>query len=374
MSASFSNYDNMVVINVIMQDSIPLRLILDSGIEGVIITDQELVKLWEPQCLRRFKLSAPGSSASMDACVTPLVKVNFEGMTPMFSNLVLLQEDIFSLESYIGAEVHGLIGMDKFKKMVVSIDYDKNYLRFTRPNVFRIPAKAEIIPLSINRGRPYMTARVELDNGEIRNLWLMIDSGANHPLMLETDSLDTYKPLKSLKTVIGRGLGGNINGEFIRSGWMMLGNFRLDNIITSFSSEYFAGNPAIRNFRNGTIGSGALSRFYVSFDYTNNRLILLKGTKYNKPFEYNMSGVNFESINTDFNIFRVNEVIFDSPGYHAGLKIGDILISINGRAAFTMNLGELNGILSSKSGATIHMTISREEQILNFKFKLRKLI
>lgn len=374
MSVEFENYDNMVVVEFILQDTLPIRLILDSGIEGIILTDRSLVKYLEPSCLRSFKLSAPGNIITLDACVTPLLKLNVGSLEPLYSNVILLQEDIFSLESFIGAKVHGLIGIDKFRNLVVTINYDKNYLRFSRPDIFKVPVKSEIIPLSIVRGRPYMTARVELDTKEIRNLWLMIDSGANHPLLLETDSTDIYKPLVSLETTIGRGLGGSIKGAFVRSGWMLLGNSRLDNIITSISSEYMTGNPASRNFRNGTIGSGALSRFIVSFDYTNSRLILKKALKFGKPFEYNMSGITIECISTGFNIFKVSEIIPESPAYRAGVRPEDLLISINGKAAFSLTLGELNGMLSRHPGGSITLIVNRDGELLTLKFKLERLI
>lgn len=374
ITTAFTSYDNLVVIEVILQDSIPVRLILDSGIEGIIITDNRIVRQYAPNCLRSFKLTAPGTTQTLNACVTPLIKMNLEGLQPMFANLILLQDDIFSLESFIGARVHGLIGMDKFRNMVLTINYDQHNLRFTRPDRMKIPAHSDIIPLILNRGRPYMTARVELDNGEIRDLWLMIDSGANHPLLLETDTLDDYKPLKSLETTIGRGLGGSISGAFVRSGWLMIGNTRLDNIITSLSSDYHEGSKANRNFRNGTLGAGALSRFIVSFDYTHSRLILRKGIKFKIPFEYNMSGVLFDCISADFNIFKVNEVINGSPGYYAGLLPGDLLIDINNKVAFTLSLGELNAILSRRPGDSITLTINRNGQLMTLKFKLKRLI
>lgn len=374
ITKSFENYDNMVVIELTIQDSFPVRLILDSGIEGIILTDRDLVSILEPSCSRVFNLTAPGTNIVLDACITKSLKVKFQGLLPIEANVVLLQEDFFSLESFIGASVHGLIGLEKFRNLVVTINYDKNTLQLTNPDYYKIPKRAEIIPVNILRGRPYISARVELDTKEIRDLWLMIDSGANHPLLLETDSTDTYKPIESLKTTIGRGLGGTINGEFARSGWLLIGNSRLDNLITSLSSEYFSGNPSIRNFRDGTLGSGALSRFKVSFDYLHDRLILEKGLKFGDPFEYNMSGLTFECINSGFNIFKVSEVIYDSPSYHAGVFPDDLLMSINGKAAFTLNLGELNAILSEKPGNTITMVISRNGELKTFKFRLKRLI
>lgn len=370
----FENYDNIVVITMYLQDTIPVKMILDSGIDGVIVTDTILVKYFEPFCIRSFQLTAPGTDIKLNACITPLMKLTIGKLHPILTNMVLLKDDVIPLESFIGAKVHGLIGIDKFRELLVTINYDKHTVKFTRPKHFKLPAKAEVIPLSIYRGRPYMSARVELDNKEIRDLWLMIDSGANHPLLMETDSTDDYRPQRSLNTTIGRGLGGPIPGAFVRSGWLMLGNSRLDNIITSVSSEYISGSPSLRNYRNGTLGSGALSRFEVTFDYTNSRLILKKGAKYNAPFEYNMSGIIFETLSTGFNLFRVSQVIEDSPAWHAGILPGDILLNINGKAAFSIGLGELNGIISRRPGSFVTLIMSRNGKSMSFRIKLERLI
>jgi hypothetical protein len=374
LSMSFSNYDNLVVVDLVLGDSIPVRLMLDSGVEGLIITDMEIASYFSDRCVRKFKLSAPGTLEVLEACVTRPVKVGMGKLLPMFSNLIILDEDYFSLDEYIGSKVHGLMGMEKFRNLVVTTDYDRNILRFRRPENYTPPAKSEIVPVSIIRGKPYMTSRVELDNGQIMDLWLMIDSGANHPLLLEFDSLTGYRPQKSIDAIIGKGLGGNLHGSFARVGWMMLGNFRLDDVITSFTDNYMPGNISNRLNRHGTLGSGALGRFKVTFDYSNNRMILEKGNKFRTPFEYNMSGLSFRAVGAGFNIFEVSEVIPSSPAAIAGIKAEDILISINGKSTFLLSLGDINRLLSLHEGSIINLVISREGKTMNFRFKLKKLI
>ncbi len=370
----FSNYDNLVVIELIINDSIPVRLLLDSGVEGVIITNTGITSLLESQCIRTFMLSAPGSPDMLEACVTRPFKLKTGRLEPMFTNLILLSEDYFSLDQYIGSRVHGLIGMEKFRDLVVTTNYDRNTIKFTRPADYSPPARSVIIPLQISRGKPYMTARVEFDNGRIMDLWLMIDSGANHPLLLEYDSLDGYKPEKYLDAIIGKGLAGNIHGSFARIGWLMLGNYRLDNVISSFSDSYMPWNLNSRLHRNGTLGAGSLGRFKVTFDYSNQRMILQKGLKFKQPFEYNMSGITFRALGTGFSIFEVSEIIKGSPGDKAGIRVGDLLLYINGKPVFGLTLGELNHILSTREGNTVNMVFSRDGKEIKTIIKLRRLI
>jgi hypothetical protein len=371
---NFENFDNIVIIETTLNDSIPVRLILDSGVEGVIITDMGVVGVLNDRCIRNFRITAPGTIEILEACITSPVKVSVKGLTPALSNLILLSQDYFSLENYIGTKVHGLIGMDKFRNMVVTTSYDRNLLIFQRPENYKLPARAEVIPLNINRGKPYMSARIELDNGEIQDIWLLIDSGANHPLLLENESMGGYQPSKYIEAIIGKGLAGNMKGRFARAGWLMLGNYRLDNIITSFTDEYIPGGEVKIPFRNGTLGAGALSHFIVTFDYSRERMILQKGGRFREPFEYNMSGISFRTIASVFNVFEISDIVAGSPGDEAGLKEGDILLAIDNKSTFTMNLGEINRLLSTNAGSKVNLLISRDGKRQLVRIKLRKLI
>ncbi|MDY0344254.1 MAG: PDZ domain-containing protein [Lentimicrobium sp.] len=373
-TVQFSNYDNLVVAEFVMNDTLPLRLMIDSGVEGVIITDKAISLRLRDSWLRDFKISAPGSPEELDASITKSLKLSFGPLESIVANMVLLKDDYFSLDQYIGAKVHGLIGMEKFRDLMVTTNYDRNTLRFERPEDFKIKNHTQIIPVIITQGKPYMPVRVALDNQHIKDLWLMVDSGANHPLLLEKDSLDGFKPKVSLDAIIGKGLAGIIPGSFARVGWMMLGNFRLDDIVTSFTDQYMPSNFLNRQKRHGTLGAGALARFLVTFDYTNSRILLRKGSKFSQPFEYNMSGLNFRASGSGFNIFEVSEVIPGSPSDEAGILPGDILMSVDEKYTFMLNMGELNNLLSDRSGKVLKLGISRDGRRMNFKIKLRRLI
>lgn len=373
-TVNFSNYDNLVVAEFVLNDTLPIRLLLDSGVEGVIITDRNISMRLRDSWMRDFKISAPGSSEEIEASITRALKLSFGPLEPIVTNLVVLKDDYFSLDHYIGAHIHGLIGMEKFRNLMVTTNYERNTLRFERPENFRIKSKTQIIPLIITQGKPYMPVRVALDNTHFMDLWLMVDSGANHPLLLENDSLNGFKPKKSIEAIIGKGLGGNIPGSFGRIGWMMLGNFRLDDIVTSFTDQYLPDSFFNRQKRNGTLGAGALARFVVTFDYTNSRLLLRKGARFSQPFEYNMSGLNFSASGSAFNIFEITEVIPGSPGYESGIMQGDLVISVDDKFTFGMTLGELNNLFSERPGKSLKLRLMRDGRPMTLKIRLRRLI
>ncbi|HCT70770.1 MAG TPA: hypothetical protein DF409_06730 [Bacteroidales bacterium] len=133
-------------------------------------------------------------------------------------------------------------------------------------------------------------------------------------------------------------------------------------------------NLNTRMHRNGTLGAGALGRFRVTFDYSNQRMVLQKGLKFKQPFEYNMSGITFRALGVGFSIFEVSEVIKGSPGDQAGIRVGDLLLYINGKPVFGLTLGDLNYILSTREGNSVSMVFSRDDKEIRTNIKLRRLI
>ena len=117
--------------------------------------------------------------------------------------------------------------------------------------------------------------------------------------------------------------------------------------------------------RNGTLGAGILKRVHVIMDYPNNQITLRKNNRlFNEPFLYNKSGIeliyggemlvkenrvrivptNNQQTRTITEIFysyglmykpsyKISLIRKESPAHYAGLREGDILLEINGKAA-----------------------------------------
>lgn len=62
------------------------------------------------------------------------------------------------------------------------------------------------------------------------------------------------------------------------------------------------------------------------------------------------------------NIFRVVEVLDDSPAADAGLKIDDIIIKIDGKNVDDLSLDELSNSIKGKVGTKVKITVKRGEE------------
>lgn len=65
--------------------------------------------------------------------------------------------------------MHGIIGLDLFKNLIVEINYATGFLRLTAPKKFKYKSckKCEKWNLEFYNGKPYVNAKVEINEKEI---------------------------------------------------------------------------------------------------------------------------------------------------------------------------------------------------------------
>lgn len=160
--------------------------------------------------------------------------------------------------------------------------------------------------------------------------------------------------------------------------------------------------------RVGSIGGEILKRFTLIFDYPNNSMFLKTGRDFKTPFNYNMSGVEFqneglqwvqetvplqtillentydatgEKQQNNFKykfslkpVYTIANVRKNSPAAESGLQKGDVLISINGTIGYKYQLQEINALLKSEEGKWITMEVERNGKKLKFHFQLKSIL
>ena len=68
--------------------------------------------------------------------------------------------------------------------------------------------------------------------------------------------------------------------------------------------------------------------------------------------------------------YKIVELRQSSNAYLSGLRVGDVLININGKQAYDYKLPEINRIFHGKTGKPIRLRIERNGVNMLFKFKL----
>ncbi|HTE31148.1 MAG TPA: aspartyl protease family protein [Chryseolinea sp.] len=367
-------HNNLIVVPVVLNDALPLKFILDTGVRTTILTQKTFTDILNLVYSRKYTISGPGGENLVDAYVTNNVSLELPGVSGKGHAMLVLGQDYLELRNYLGTDVHGILGYELFSRFIIQIDYEKKLLTLMLPEKFHRKRKFQTIPISIEDTKPYVNAAVVFQNGLSLNAKLLMDSGASHGLMLEPTSNSVIQvPENSVSSLIGRGLGGEIIGKVGRIQSITVGAFKLESPIANFPDpNSYTDSIKVGNvFRNGAIGGEILSRFIVIFNFPEEKVYLKKNSSFKKNFYYNLSGITLKAKGSQLTTFEVTEVRDKSPSKLSGILPGDVILTLNGIPANGLDLNQMNGLLNSKPGKKVKIEINRKGERFKKEIELK---
>ena len=117
-----------------------------------------------------------------------------------------------------------------------------------------------------------------------------------------------------------------------------------------------------------------MSRFHIIFDFGNSKLYIKKGSEFNKPFDFNLSGLVITATGVYLRDYEIDIVRENSSAETAGVRKGDLIIEINGHLTSNLRLDEVIGRLNNKKNKRIKLRILRNGKTEYIQFRLRRLI
>ena len=376
LSVPFELHNNLIIIRVVLNNSLPLKFILDTGVRTTVLTEKSFTDLLNLTYSRKITIPGAGGEKLVDAYVANNVTLDINGLIGHGHAMLVLEKDLLQLKNYLGINVHGVLGYELFSRFIVEINYDRGVVTFHEPNSYRPRKRYVVLPLIIEDTKPYYHLNVKIrDTDEPYKGKFMLDTGASHSLMIdrESDSL-LYVPEPSIFSNLGRGLGGDIVGDIARINYVSWDRFEFDDVITTFPDKDTYLIDIDRNYRNGTVGGGLMSRFKITFDYIHSKIYLKKGQKFKKSFEFNLSGIIVRASGIGLDEFMVAAVRENSAAERADIQIGDQILALNGQVVENLDLDGVVGILNSKSNKRVRLLLRRNGKKLQRKFRLERLI
>lgn len=367
-------YNNLIVVPVVLNDALPLKFILDTGVRTSILTQKTFSDILNLSYSRKYTISGPGGDKLVDAYVTNNVSLDLPGISGRGHAMLVLAEDYLELRNYLGTDVHGILGYELFSRFIIEIDYQKKLLTLMTPDRFHKRSKFQTLPMVIEDTKPYIVLPLVLHDGTTMEAKLLMDSGASHGLMLETTSDSRIKvPEQTVSSLLGRGLGGEIHGKVGRIKSLTIGTNTLENVVANFPdpNSYIDSIKVGNIFRNGAIGGEIMSRFTIIFNFPKERVYVKKNSAFKNNFYYNLSGITVKAKGSALNIFEVTEVRDKSASQRGGILPGDEILSVNGISAKNLDLNSVNGFFNSKPGRRIKLEISRKGEKLKKEFLLQ---
>jgi hypothetical protein len=368
---------NQIIFKLKINDSKPLNFILDSGVKTPIIIDVPQFDTIKIGKVKRIKIKGLGGGDASDALIAYNNKINIgEHVVNNNQTVLVMLEDLFSLSNRLGHKIHGIIGFDIFRDFVVEINYDRRNIKLFEPKTYKYPKGKKYVykDLTFDRDKPYVFLKVELAEGDVVPVKLLVDTGGSDALWLFHESRnDISAPTEFIPDFLGRGLNGDIYGKRARIKKLYFSrDFVLKDVTTSYPDSSSVAFVMMHKERNGSLGGGSLSRFKVIIDYTNKKIIFRKGSTFKKKFYYNMSGIELYMPYPELPIYEVHSIRERSPAYFAGVKKGDVLLYINNSKASSKTLPEIMSIFQERDGRKIRLIVSRDGENIKLSFRLKK--
>ena len=395
----FSLLHNVILIPVEI-NGVTLSFLLDTGVSKPIIFNflnvSDTLKIKDTETIFLKGLGGDDSVETLKSA-NNIIRIG---------DAVKLRQDLYAVfnanlnfASKLGVPVHGIIGYDIFKDFVVEINYSKKYVKLTEPSAYKYKKcnKCETFNLEFNNYKPYINANLTINKKNIP-VKLLIDSGGSDALWLfENDSLGILSTGKYFDDFLGHGLSGSVYGKRSKIESFSLKQFEFEQANVAFPDAESISTATQFKGRNGSVSGNILKRFNLIVDYNNNKITLKKNADFNTKFSYNRSGIELahdgvrfvkEIDNSNLNDNRIGNkatasdndarIVFDnaykislkpsysivelrkgSPAERAGLMIGDVILSINGKQSHHFSLQDLTQQFYDDIGKRIKLKISR---------------
>ena len=378
VTLSFRMINKLIILPVQINGSDTLQFIFDTGLENSIICELEVDEVLELKQAREVLVRGVGPNKPIDAIQSKGNSLRVGDITIGDQDYIVLSSNVLQLSRKMGTKIHGLLNMQAFQEYMIEIDFERWLITFYEPGYFSVNRSLDgytSLRMDIKNAAPFINATIFTNDGEIRQVKLMLDTGAGNALSLDAGSLPGFPiPEGSRDCYLGCSINGNIEGKVGRISGMDIGPFHLQNLLVSFPDSHAVVFDETMHGRNGSLGSELLRRFNLILDYPAKKIHIMPNKSFNDEFHYDMSGLEIQIPVPDEHRYIIAGIRKQSRAELAGIRPGDEILSINGTPAVKLNLDEIYKSLQGNHGKKIKLELLREDIRIRANFRLEKYI
>ena len=365
-----------LIVDVVLEDRLPLKFIFDTGSRLSILTDPTLAAVLGRPPGERIRILGSDRSAPIEGRLLRRCTIDVGELRLRSQALIVLSEGTIDLPALTGRDVYGVLGVEAFGAYAITIDYAREQLTLERPHRVRVRRKTSVHAIDVDRSRVLLPVFTKVHAGYADTLNLLLDTGAGVELMLSYLAGDTtLLPDRLSPGEIATGLGGKVLGVIGRSDTVLLGDYAFPALLTHFQVVPTDADELGRGLsRDGVIGNGFLERFTVTIDFPNQRLLLRPRRRFQLPQRFDRSGAQLIAQGPELEQIGVLRVTEGSPADLAGLRGGDIITRAGILPARLRGLEGVRRLLRSREGKRIRLTVLRGDEVVPIEFRLRRLI
>lgn len=351
-------------------DSVQGNFLIDTG-AGELLLDSIFHYSNNTKILKyqTFFISGIGNSRIEISVIMDSVNFSVKNLNYRTSDV-----PIINMKPIGGDIIDGGIGTDFLTKSVLEINYVKEYINIYKDIDSVDISEYNVIPMKIIDIQYCIPLTIKINDAVTIKGYFMIDTGS--PTTTLTSSVVKNNNLE--KNIVHKaryysnygGIGGASSGYDFFADSLIISNYNLSNVIMSFSSDT-SGLLADDKYM-GIVGNDFLEHFDILFDFTNNNLHLKPNEKFKDPFIPDRLGFFYVDRIKTMGGWIVTGLFENSSAEKEGLKIDDIIISMNGipveKISYKDKMKKYNNLDNVK------LVIKNNEGIKNIELKLSPLL
>lgn len=255
---------NHVVIPITIQGT-KLEVILDTGmpLDGVMLYRNDKVARLNLVAEKgaQARLGGAGSeTAHVEADIVQGLTIDIEGLRLTNAKAIVTPP----VQGFV-RDTDGVIGASLFAHFVVAIDFDASQVILDERKSWAPPKDAVVVLLTVQRDFVFTDVVVLTRDGRRIPTKVVVDLGASHPISLNVGATEGIEvPAGAIRTILGRGLGGEIRGQVGRLAGLELGGVVLRDVVATFPDAQHQ-RPGGMSMEGGNLGTDVLQHFQVTF-------------------------------------------------------------------------------------------------------------
>lgn len=344
--------------------------VVDSGASSSLI-DKDYARRLHLQQAGQIKGFGFGNNFDLTFATLPGLEVGSGQATLHMGKHIVTVYAGLSASSYEPV-ISGVLGYDFLSRFVVRIDYAHRQLTVYDPASFTV---ADVDGTWIDAPLLYRTFTVPVVVDDKYSGRWSVDLGAERS-SFNVPYIQKYAELQQLAAAgvehVSKGLASFTIDHLARFNSLEVGGLRLDNPVLSLSSAVDVGSATIGELV-GNLGSDQLQNFVLWLDYPRQRVLLQPGELFNQPQQLDKSGllVGLSAAGQPMISFVAN----GTPAARAGMRGGDLIVSINGKGVQQFaGVMQIRQLLCAKAGSCYNFVLQRADKTVSVKLCLENLL
>jgi len=206
LTMRFQSINNLIILPVIINDTIHVNLLLDTGCRNLVLFGKKFQHLFITDPNRKVQFAGLGEGEPVYGKLSLTNKVSIGAVLGENIPVVIVPEkNLF--RHY--RQIHGVIGYDIFTKFEIELNPRTQEITFRPAFSAHLSPDFILVPIRIEDSRPILNSTLMLGK-QLHQCELMIDTGSSLGLLLKTTNISQYASSETRD--LGKGLNGIIRG------------------------------------------------------------------------------------------------------------------------------------------------------------------